>query len=1134
MSFSSLILTGIAIFVIFGGAQQLILCRNLSIYNFILTGLVISFIFALIYQNFSFVFNLLIQSNSFLNRVFIQNPRLLISLITNTTLFFLLIFIFIFFRLSWLSSKFDRLDKGHLYQKAAEVAEERLKFLYRFCGDHYLTGCALGALAVFYGTLGRREETKRLFVEAFDVFSKSSYFNSQDKSALEVRIKISLRLAEFYLLELDLNEAEAYCQKVLNLKSNKKISGIFLCQACQLMGLIQLHKGNYNNFVVESAKAKKIYQKWIENEQKFQNIRDKLKSSDVWFVRIVPSFVIAAVCLPAIIFRFLRTKEYVIFMMIVFATLWLIDSLVNQFIKQNNEKQEAILKYYTLVQEEGKYYENLGDYELAEEKYNEVFDRLSALHENSVSKELVRAKNLQNQAKLQVLKGNDEAAISNYDNAVRIYELINNYSGSNFVHQECRDNQINCLLNRYLIYAKLVGIQVAEVEIYRAFVNVENLLVYPSHYNEYADALILLGMLYCFYGMYSNAGEKYFKAEQILLQSSSLNFYGKGFLDFAKSYLYVATGRLREALESIRRSNKMFKILLLQSLSVASEKHRMYALQNNDIYFNCYATILCKYFSNYASEVGELFDSVLQHKAIGAEVLATQRDILSEDRYPPQKLKELQDKLDKLTKKRREIAHKTLEAIAPSNVADLQTLNREREILEEELAREIPELNLEKTLKAVDRTIVSQALPPGSALIEIVLVNFVEFNAAAYQAQSELSNSSYYLAFVLHTAEQNNIQMIYLGEAELVNQMIAAFRHSITEEYKTRHFRTPQQTPTKDSNIGVNLRIQVFDSLLKAIGNCKRLFIAPDGDLSRLPFEVLPTDDGNRLIDVYSISYLSAGRDLLRFGFHSNHQVTQSIVIADPDFDYGFSKTFPSTLNWTEFSFKQSRNLDLEKFNFERLSGIREEGEQIASMLGVEAWLEEKALKQKLLESVSSPKILHIATHGFFLEDQQQNSAQDQFLNTRVQFSSSNLENPLLRSGLALAGANWKSKNFIPPSETDNGILTAEEVTGMNLSATELVVLSACETGLGEVRRSEGVFGLRRAFVLAGAKTLVMSLWKVPDQQTKELMIDFYNRILKGESRSEALKNAQLEMRKKYSDPYYWGAFICQGNPDPL
>jgi CHAT domain-containing protein len=144
------------------------------------------------------------------------------------------------------------------------------------------------------------------------------------------------------------------------------------------------------------------------------------------------------------------------------------------------------------------------------------------------------------------------------------------------------------------------------------------------------------------------------------------------------------------------------------------------------------------------------------------------------------------------------------------------------------------------------------------------------------------------------------------------------------------------------------------------------------------------------------------------------------------------------------------------------------------------------------------------------------------------------IDNPLLRSGLALAGANTWLKRDTLPEEAEDGILTAEDVSGMNLSNTEIVVLSACQTALGEVIIGEGVFGLQRAFVLSGAQTLIMSLWKVPDEQTKELMIDFYKRLLSCKPRAEALRESQLAMKEKYPNPYFWGAFICQGNPGPL
>jgi CHAT domain-containing protein len=233
-------------------------------------------------------------------------------------------------------------------------------------------------------------------------------------------------------------------------------------------------------------------------------------------------------------------------------------------------------------------------------------------------------------------------------------------------------------------------------------------------------------------------------------------------------------------------------------------------------------------------------------------------------------------------------------------------------------------------------------------------------------------------------------------------------------------------------------------------------------------------------------------------------------------------------------------------YHFHRLPGTRAEGERVATLLDVSPWLDAKALEGRLKAECRSPRILHLATHGFFLPDQQPDLP-DAARDIRIdpigphdeapgagRLAGPMMENPMLRSGLALAGANiWLAAGRLP-EEAEDGLLTAEDVTGLDLLATKLVVLSACETGLGQVHVGEGVFGLRRAFVLAGAKTLVMSLWKVPDEPTRELMEDFYGRLLAGEGRAEALRQAQLTLKAKYSDPYYWGAFICQGDPSPL
>jgi CHAT domain-containing protein len=211
-------------------------------------------------------------------------------------------------------------------------------------------------------------------------------------------------------------------------------------------------------------------------------------------------------------------------------------------------------------------------------------------------------------------------------------------------------------------------------------------------------------------------------------------------------------------------------------------------------------------------------------------------------------------------------------------------------------------------------------------------------------------------------------------------------------------------------------------------------------------------------------------------------------------------------------------------------------------MLYVSPLLGQDVLEARI-KSSNSPFILHLATHGFFLPSQGQidDKADQSTVTSNTVYSIQDrlsekklTDNPLLRSGLALAGANTWLRRGTLPEKAEDGILTAEDVSGMDLSNTEVVVLSACQTALGDVIVGEGVFGLQRAFVLAGAQTLVMSLWKVPDEQTKELMIDFYNRLLSGKPRAEALREAQLAMKEKYPNPYYWGAFICQGNPGPL
>ena len=184
---------------------------------------------------------------------------------------------------------------------------------------------------------------------------------------------------------------------------------------------------------------------------------------------------------------------------------------------------------------------------------------------------------------------------------------------------------------------------------------------------------------------------------------------------------------------------------------------------------------------------------------------------------------------------------------------------------------------------------------------------------------------------------------------------------------------------------------------------------------------------------------------------------------------------------------------------------------------------QERLASEATLKAVKAPTIMHIATHGYFLAD-----ADLQGGDALGVSAESAKNNPLLRSGLILAGAP-KQSNDVDLSSNDNGILTANEAMNLNLEGTDLIVLSACETGLGDVRSGEGVYGLQRAFIVAGASALVMSLWKVDDAATQQLMTNFYTNWTKTGNKVKAFKLAQQQLMMKYKEPYYWGAFVMVG-----
>ncbi|MEN6483623.1 MAG: CHAT domain-containing protein, partial [Syntrophobacteraceae bacterium] len=604
--------------------------------------------------------------------------------------------------------------------------------------------------------------------------------------------------------------------------------------------------------------------------------------------------------------------------------------------------------------------------------------------------------------------------------------------------------------------------------------------------------------------------------------------------------LYAATSRPEEALAMMLRAQGINDRLIRNVFTMASEKQRLAYLATLRSEMDSVLSLIAQYLGKSPAAVSAGLDLVLRRKAIVAEAMAAERDAVLGGQHP-----ELEADLREMKTLRAQIAQKTMAGPGPEGLAaHRKTLSRwraEEEKLELRLAGRIPEINLEKRLRDADRRAVAGALPEGAALVEFVRVAWYDFQAVRSRGQSSWQ-PAHYLAFVLLSGDPDNVRLLDLGPAAEIEKMIADFRRSITGVTDKPGGRgltkVGDEKPRAEAT--ADLYGRVLGPVVKVLGERKKLILSPDSGLYRLPFGAIPTEDGRRFIDEYQVSYVGAGRDVLRFGSPSSARQSLPIVTADPDYDLSLEAKEEQG-GGNPGQGRQSRDLAVHAPHFERLPGTRSEGEHIAGMLDVKPRLEKLASKGQLKEA-HSPRILHIATHGFFLPDQappgDREDRQDDTLkgaeDRRAGFLTRAMENPLLRSGLVLAGANAWLKGLRLPPEAGDGILTGEDASGLDLLSTDLVVLSACETGLGDIRVGEGVFGLRRAFLLAGAKTLVMSLWKVPDAQTQMLMEEFYRRILAGQPRAEALRGAQLKVKEIYPDPVYWGAFVCQGDPGTM
>jgi CHAT domain-containing protein/tetratricopeptide (TPR) repeat protein len=454
--------------------------------------------------------------------------------------------------------------------------------------------------------------------------------------------------------------------------------------------------------------------------------------------------------------------------------------------------------------------------------------------------------------------------------------------------------------------------------------------------------------------------------------------------------------------------------------------------------------------------------------------------------------------LRRLSDERSQLAALTLRGPDKTNGSVYLSLVERREDAVDRLEAEVSRRSLEFRSRSTPITLaaVQAAIPDGAALIEFGL-----YHPAGLAARAELP--ARYAVYVVTAGEA--ARWVDLGEAARIDRALEAWRLAL---------RDPARTDVR--HLARSVDAMLMQPVRNLLGASVHLLVSPDGPLNLVPFAALVDEGGRYLVERFTISYLTSGRDLLRLQVRRASRGA-AVVVADPAFGEPATRA-PGAVDYSQVFFGP-------------LPGVSAEVRALKALLPRAAFFVADQATEAAVKGVAGPSILHIATHGFFLEDRRSATSPPAATGVaRLGRFAAYTDNPLLRSGLALAGANSGR------SGDDDGLLTALEVAGLNLWGTKLVVLSACDTGVGRVKNGDGVYGLRRALVLAGAESQMMSLWPVSDRSTSDLMAAYYTRLTNGESRSGAFRQVQLEMlrRKPRAHPYYWAGFILSGRWTPL